>query len=150
MKTKSFRTGYFTPVNVEKYMGNVEKIVYRSSWELAMNRFLDNNENILRWSSEEIKIPYIKPTDGKVHHYYPDYWIEYRNRDGVVVTEIVEVKPSTQAKAPTTRGKARKTILYEQTTYAINMAKWKAANDWCNQRGFTFRVITEKSLFRRS
>lgn len=148
MTMKSFRQGIFTPTNPEKYRGNAAQIYYRSSWELAMNRFLDNNPNILRWSSEEIKIPYIKPTDSKVHHYYPDYWIEYRNRAGEIVQEIVEVKPSAQAKQPTTRGKARKTIIFEQTAWAVNKAKWHAAVQWCEARGMRFRVVTEKGLFR--
>ena len=114
-----------------------------------MNKFLDTNPNILRWSSEEIKIPYIKPTDGKSHFYYPDYWVEYKNREGRIVRELVEVKPSAQAKPPTTRGKKRSTIIHEQTAYAVNMAKWAAALKWCQDRGMTFRVITEKGLFGR-
>lgn len=145
---KSFRQGYFTPNNPEKYVGNATQIVYRSSWELAMNKFLDMNPNIIRWSSEEIKIPYIKPTDGKQHFYYPDYWVEYKNRAGEVVREIVEIKPLAQTKPPTTRGKARKTILYEQTTWVVNQAKWHAAVKWCQARGLKFRVITENGLFK--
>lgn len=148
MAMKSFRQGVFTPVYPEKYRGNVAQIYYRSSWELAMNKFLDTNMNILRWSSEEIKIPYIKPTDGKVHHYYPDYWVEYQNRNGEVIQEIVEVKPASQVAKPTTRGKARKTILFEQTAWAVNQAKWTAAQKWCQDRGLRFRVITENGLFK--
>lgn len=148
MTMKTFRQGVFTPTYPEKYRGNASQIYYRSSWELAMNKFLDTNPHILRWSSEEIKIPYVKPTDGKVHHYYPDYWVEYRNRSGDVVQEIVEVKPAAQTRPPTTRGKARKTILFEQTAWAVNRAKWSAAVKWCEQRGLKFRVITENGLFR--
>lgn len=129
-------------------MGNPDQINYRSSWELAMNKFLDNNPNILRWSSEEIKIPYVKPTDGRVHNYFPDYWIEYVNKDGEIIQEIVEVKPLAQTKPPTTRGKKQSTILYEQATWAVNVEKWRAAADWCQKRGIIFRVITEKGLFK--
>lgn len=148
MALSGFRQGYFTPTRPEKYVGNVNMIVYRSSWELAMNKFLDNNPNILRWSSEEIKIPYIKPTDGRTHHYFPDYWIEYKNKEGKVIQEIVEVKPEAQTRPPTTRGKKQSTILYEQQTWSINVAKWQAAAHWCQQRGIVFRVITEKGLFK--
>lgn len=129
-------------------MGNVNNVVYRSSWELRMNRFLDNNTQILRWSSEEIKIPYLHPLDGRVHHYFPDYYIEYINKDGEVVHEMVEVKPLAQTTAPKkSRGKSNKTALYEQQTYAVNMAKWKYAMEWCKKRDIRFRVLTEKSLF---
>ena len=148
MALTGFRQGYFTPTHPEKYMGKVDQIMYRSSWELAMNKFLDNNPNILRWSSEEIVIPYIKPTDGRQHRYYPDYWIEYVNKDGKVIQEIVEVKPEAQTRPPTTRGKKQQTILYEQQTWSVNVAKWQAAAAWCQARGIIFRVITEKGLFK--
>lgn len=148
MALKGFRQGYFTPAHPEKYVGNVDQIMYRSSWELAMNKFLDNNPHILRWSSEEIAIPYTKPTDGHTHRYFPDYWIEYVNKDGKVIQEIVEVKPEAQTKPPTTRGKKQQTILYEQQTWSINVAKWQAAAAWCQARGIVFRVITEKGLFK--
>jgi hypothetical protein len=68
--------GYFKPRHPEKYVGDVNKIRFMSSWELQADKFLDDNPNVLRWSSEEIVIPYVKPTDGKVHRYYPDYWVE--------------------------------------------------------------------------
>lgn len=148
MALKGFRQGYFTPNHPEKYVGNVDQIVYRSSWELSMNKFLDNNPNILRWSSEEIKIPYIKPTDNRQHFYFPDYWIEYRNKDGNVVQEIVEVKPEVQTRPPTTKGKKKTTILYEQQTWQVNVAKWQAAVAWCEARRIQFRVITENGLFK--
>lgn len=148
MSMTSFRQGYFTPASPEKYVGNVNQIVYRSSWELRMCQFLDTNPHILRWSSEEIKIPYIKPTDGRTHHYYPDFWIEYCNRSNEVVREVVEIKPMNQVKKPTTRGKKKSTIMHEQVTHAVNSAKWAAALKWCDERGLKFRVITEKGLFR--
>jgi hypothetical protein len=105
--------GYFKPRHPEKYVGDVNKIRFMSSWELQADKFLDDNPNVLRWSSEEIVIPYVKPTDGKVHRYYPDYWVEYRNKHGDVVSEIWEVKPETQTKPPKTRGKKKKTQLRE-------------------------------------
>jgi hypothetical protein len=41
-------------------------------------KMLDANENILEWSSEGIAIPYVKPTTGRVHRYYPDFWVRSR------------------------------------------------------------------------
>ncbi len=109
-----------------------------------MCRFLDNNPNILRWSSEEIHIPYIKPTDGKVHRYFPDYWVEYKDRNGNIVQEILEVKPSDQVNP---RQKRRLTE-YDKVTYAINVSKWKAASEFCKKRGIKFRILTEQQMFR--
>ncbi len=146
---RAFRTGYYHPTNPEKYVGDVNKIVYRSSWELRAFRFFDNNIKVLRWSSEEIKIKYISPLDQAVHTYYPDCYVEYINPQGEVVKEVVEIKPANQTKIPTrSRGKRAKTLLHEQATYVVNQAKWEAAIKWCNERGLTFRVITEHSLFK--
>ncbi|KKL07727.1 hypothetical protein LCGC14_2583100, partial [marine sediment metagenome] len=108
-----------------------------------MNQFLDNNPNILRWSSEEFYIPYIKPTDGKPHRYFPDYWIEYKNRDGEIVQEVLEVKPSNQVYP----SQKKRLTNYDRVTYAINVSKWKAATEFCKKRGVKFRILTEKQIF---
>ena len=140
--------GHYEPRNPQKYVGDIAKIRFMSSWELEAHRFFDNNPNIIRWSSEGIKIPYIKPTDGKIHHYYPDYWIEYKNRNGQIVQEIIEVKPATQTKPPSTRGKRKKQQIYESITWAVNVAKWRACQDFCNKYNIKFRIITENHMFK--
>ena len=140
--------GYYKPKHPEKYKGNIDNIRFLSSWELHFNKFLDNNPNILEWASEEIVIPYIKPTDGKVHKYYPDYWIKYKDRNGNIIQEIIEVKPDAQTKPPKKRGKKKKVQLRESVTYAINVAKWKHAAAYCKKHGLKFRLITEKQLFK--
>ena len=140
----NFKQGFYTVRNPDKYVGDLSKVIFRSSWELSMNQFLDNNPNILRWSSEEIYIPYIKPTDGKPHRYFPDYWVEYKNRDDNIVQEILEVKPSNQVYI----NKKRRLTEYDKITYAINVSKWKAATEFCNKRGIKFRILTEKQIFR--
>lgn len=147
---KGFSKGYYTPRHPEKYVGDLtkRKIVYRSSWELDFCRFLDNNTSVIRWGSEEFAIPYVKPTDKRVHKYYPDFWIEYVDKDGNVIQEVIEIKPSTQVQRPTTVGKKQKQQLYEQITYAINMAKWKAAQEFCDKYGMKFRIITENTQFK--
>lgn len=145
MSNSKFVKGLFKPNNPKKYLGDSSKIIYRSSWEFYFNRFLDGNPNILAWASEPIAIPYIKPTDGKVHKYYVDYFVRYLNSKREVISELIEVKPKRQ----TTGSKARKpsTRLYEDITYAINQAKWKAASDYAESQGLTFRIITEDQLF---
>lgn len=144
-KTKQ---GSYTPKNPDKYKGNVAAIRYMSSWELNFHQFLDSNPNVLEWSSEEIKIPYLKPTTGRVHVYLPDYWIRYVTAQGEIVEEIVEVKPDKETRAPRTVGKNKKTQLYEQLTWAVNDAKWKAASLYCKKKGIAFRIVTEKHLFK--
>jgi len=137
-----FVQGYYTLKNPHKYIGDPSKVRYMSSYELEMHKFLDNNERVLHWGSEEIAIPYIKPTDGKVHKYYVDYFVEYINKDGEIVKELIEVKPFKETHKP------RKQNLYEQITFAINVAKWQAATLFAKQQGWKFRIITEKSIFK--
>jgi hypothetical protein len=141
-----FKQGYYTPNNPHKYAGDVSKIRYMSSWELSMHVFLDNNTQIIKWASECIAIPYIKPTDNKLHRYYPDYYIMYMDKHGKVRQIIVEVKPDSQTKV--SKAKKKQNKMYDDITLAINIAKWQACQNWCNQQGFEFQIITEKQMFR--
>ena len=48
-------------------------------------------------------------------------------------------------------GKWKKTKKYitEVVTYGVNQAKWKAAEEFCEKRGWKFKVLTEKDLFKK-
>lgn len=140
----NWKQGWYNPNHPEKYVGEINHIRYMSSWELQVHKFLDDNPNIIQWSSETIKIPYIKPTDKRVHYYYPDYWIKYKNRKGQIVEKIVELKPSKYLKP--SKAKNRRQRLYEDTQYAINLCKWQAAKKVCDKYGIPFQIITEKDL----
>jgi hypothetical protein len=141
-----FKQGKYIPKNPEKYLGDINKITYRSSWELKMNQFLDNNVMIINWGSEIISIPYIKPTDGKMHNYFPDYYIEYIDKDGTFHRKIIEIKPHSQTKK--TKARSEKTKLYETIQYAVNMSKWKFCQAFCEKNGLEFEIVTEKELFK--
>ncbi len=145
---RKYRQGWFKPRNPEKYIGDITKIRYMSSWELHTDKFLDGNPNVIAWNSEEIAIPYLKPTDQRVHYYYPDYWVKYRNKHGEIVEEIWEVKPSKEVSKPKIVGKHKKYQLIESITYAINQAKWRAAEFYCKKHGYKFRLMTESQLFK--
>lgn len=140
-----FLQGLYVPRNPEKYVGDISKIRYMSSYEYETHQFLDNNQRVIRWSSETIAIPYLKPTDGRIHKYLPDYWVEYINKSGELIQEILEVKPKSQTRKPR---RGTKHSLYEQLTYAVNMAKWEAARAFCAAHNMRFHVITEGSIFK--
>jgi hypothetical protein len=140
-KQRTYLQGLYKPQHPEKYIGDVNKITYRSSWELKFNKFLDNNPNITYWGSEVIAIPYIKCTDQKVHNYFPDYFIVFKDKNGQEHKELIEIKPASQTKL------TKRSNLYEQITYAINVAKWESAKRWCDHNGVVFRILTEKELF---
>jgi len=137
--------GRFKPKNYKKYKGDPTKVVYRSMWELRFMKYCDKNDSILEWSSEEIVIPY-RSIDNKVHRYYPDFWIKYKQYDGKMVQEIIEVKPKKQCVRPSKKGKHYGKYLREARTYAINECKWDAAREYCLDRGYKFRILTEDHL----
>jgi hypothetical protein len=115
---------------------------YRSGWELAFMRFLDNNDNILQWASESISIPYRNPITGKQSIYVPDFLITYRNRNNTMIAEVIEIKPKKQSVIES------KMKANERATVAVNYAKWDSATKWCRKQGLLFRVITEDDMFR--
>lgn len=137
----------------DKYIGDVDNVIYRSTWEYNAFKFCDNNPNILSWCSEEIAIPYMKPvlvSSGKLiakpARYFPDLYVEYKNRHGELLKELIEIKPKKQTRA--SRSKKYATNLYENIVYMVNMAKWDAAKAWCAPRNIKFCILTEDSLFR--
>lgn len=139
----------FKPRHPEKYMGDADNIIIRSSWELRVFQFCDNNTNILKWGSEEIAIDYMKPCAGgfKPARYFPDLYVEYINREGTKITEIIEVKPEKFTRASRSRNSATK--MFENQQYIVNMAKFTAATHWCERRGIKFSVLSENSIFRK-
>jgi hypothetical protein len=138
--------GYFKPINPQKYKGNPSNIIYRSGWELKLMSYLDKHPDVIQWSSEEIVIPYRSPIDGKVHRYFPDFYVKKKNIDGVIETSLIEVKPAHQTKPPVKKTKVTKQYINEVTTWGINEAKWKAAAEYCKDRKWTFHIFTEKEL----
>ena len=138
--------GKFRPKNRKKYNGNPSEIIYRSSWELKFMNYCDNNNKIVKWSSEEIVIPYKCPTDNKYHRYFPDFYIKYKDIKGKLHEKVIEVKPAKQVKEPKVQKRRTKKYLAEVFTYAKNMAKWEAAEDFCKDRKWEFQILTEKEL----
>lgn len=138
--------GKFKCRNPEKYKGDANHIVYRSSWEQRFMRYCDANPKILRWQSEEFSIPYISPLDGKIHRYYPDFWIEMEKKDGNVECLVIEVKPKSQTIPPERGNKQRRTYIKEAVRFGVNDAKWNSAKLFCEDRGWKFVIFTEDDL----
>lgn len=138
--------GKFTPVYTEKYMGDFTNIIYRSSWELKFMNWCDLSSSVLKYSSEETIIPYRCPTDNRLHRYFVDFKIVVRSKDGTAKTYLVEVKPDSQTRPPVYPGKKTKRYLTEAMTFMKNQAKWEAADQYCKDRGWEFKIITEHEL----
>ena len=89
----------------------------------------DKHQECVAWASEEVIIPYLSPVDNKV-----------------------EIKPHYQTIKPLINNnggkkKPSKRLLTEAKTYAVNHAKWTAAEKWCKDRKITFKIMTEYQLF---
>ncbi len=139
-------SGKFSPKNTNKYLGDPTNIWYRSLWERRVMVHLDENSSVLEWSNEEIIIPYLSPVDNRWHRYFPDFFVRVKNKHGILEAMILEVKPSSQAKPPVKKSKVTRRYITEVMTWGVNEAKWKAANEYCKSRSWTFKVITEHDL----
>ena len=137
--------GKFYPKHPLKYKGDPNKIVYRSSWEVRVMKYLDENDGVVWWASEEMNVKYISPVDGRVHRYFPDFVVKVRRKDNSSTIFMLEVKPEAQTKLRQPK-RVTKQYINEAATYAINQAKWKYAEEFCKDHGWVFRVVTEKDL----
>lgn len=143
---KKFLQGKYSPKFPEKYKGNVCEIYYRSSWERKFMVWCDKNENILEWQSEEKYVPYRSPIDNRIHRYYPDFLIKVKESDGSIKRYMIEIKPKRQTVPPPKPQRQTKKYLNEVYEYAKNQSKWEAAREYCADRGWEFKVITENEL----
>lgn len=140
--------GRFSPKNPSKYVGDPTNIIFRSLWELKVMKYLDENTNVLEWRSEEIAIPYVSPVDNRYHRYFPDFIIKVKVAENKSQTMMIEVKPKAQTKEPVKKKKITKQYITEVTTWGVNQAKWSAAREYCLDRGWTFKILTEDEIFK--
>lgn len=138
----NFRQGEFTVKNTAKYVGN-RAPRFRSGWEFTFMMFLDNNDNIVNWASEPVRIPYRNPLTGKMTTYVPDFIVTYKGPNNTLKGELIEIKPKKQSLIESKQSQ------YDRAMVAINYAKWDAATKWCKQQGLAFRVITEDQIYHQ-
>lgn len=124
-------------------------------------RIFDEHPDVIEWSSEEIIVPYKVPVPVNknknnrfpVRRYFPDFWVKKRLPNGEIVCEVIEVKPKKETTPPdqskknaTPTGRISRRFLNEVAKYAINQAKWNAAENYCRAKGWRFRIMTEEHL----
>ena len=148
-----FKQGYFQPRNPEKYMGDPTKIIWRSSWEFRFMTWCDIHPQIKQWSSEPVPIPYNNPVTKKVAKYFVDFYIVVE-KNGVLESYLIEVKPNSQTKPPNQKllegNRTLKKIQsynWQLKTYVVNKAKFEAAVQFAKSRGMKFAICDEKFLF---
>ena len=138
--------GKYYPSFPRKYKGDPTNIIYRSLWERKFMVYCDKNQNILEWASEEIAIPYRSPIDNRVHRYFPDFYMKVKETNGKIKNYVIEVKPAKQTKPPKKPKRQTKGYIREAYEYARNQEKWKMAKEFCADRQWEFKVVTEKEL----
>ncbi len=138
--------GKYKPSHSKKYKGDPTNIIYRSLWERKFMQYCDSNSNVLEWGSEEIALPYRSPVDNKVHRYFPDFYVKVKEPTGKIKKMLLEVKPLKQTMKPKKPKRKTKGYIYEVYEYAKNQAKWKAAKNFCDDRNWEFKVMTEREL----
>ena len=138
--------GKYYPTYPKKYKGDPSNIIYRSLWERKFMVYCDKNDKILEWGSEEFFIPYRSPLDGKIHRYFPDFYVKVKTKQGTLKKWVVEVKPKVNTRPPKTPKRKTKKYITEVRNWAVNDAKWKNAIEYCNDRNMEFIIITEDEL----
>lgn len=135
-------SGTYRPKNVTKYSGDHTNVVYRSLWEKYCFKWCDMNSDIESWSSEEVVVPYRFMIDKRVHRYFIDLKIKFK--DGRTI--LVEIKPHSQTLPPKQPQRKTKRYLEESLTYVKNQNKWDAAEKYAKERGWEFQIWTEREL----
>ena len=98
---------------------------YRSGWEQKVMIYLDSNPDVESWTYEQTVIEYVSNLrTKKVRRYFPDFFVKWR--DGH--SELIEVKPRRRMEQLVVRKKA------------------EAARRWCEERGMTYRILSEIEL----
>lgn len=142
---RQYYQGVYPVKNIDKYIGDPKKCVYRSRWERIVFKKFDENPKVLAWGAEPFPIPYLSPKDNRVHRYFPDI-IVVADNNGEQVTTLIEIKPLKETMPPKKQGKKKSRYIYESITYSVNQAKWKAAEALCKKKGWRFKVMTEKEI----
>lgn len=169
LKKGETHQGHYKVQNIDKYVGDHNLVVYRSSWEFSFCKWCDFSPSIRRWSSEPIRIPYYdrvskleeckklgldpnNPRNWVKKFYNTDFWVEV-DKGGEVEKWFIEVKPKHKLKKPIPPPsnaplKDIKRFNMHAKEYLINEAKFAALNEWANKNNCKFYVFTEDQLYK--
>lgn len=138
------KQGYFYPKNPDKYRGDLTKIIYRSSWEHAFLRFCDNTPAVLQYEIEPFPIAYRHPITRRVHKYFVDFYVQFKNGD-TVKNWLVEIKPLRHTMKPTIpkrkTEKSKKNYKSAYERWQVNISKFKAADEFAHLNELEFDVV---------
>ncbi|MBF2759068.1 MAG: TnsA endonuclease N-terminal domain-containing protein [Ectothiorhodospiraceae bacterium AqS1] len=122
----TYHQGYYDVRNPHKYRGDLDVVIYRSSWEKTAFNWCDRNPKVIAWASEEVVVPYFLKGRRRQYSYFPDLMIHFADKE----TVMVEIKPKKERDHPSMR----------------NICKWAAARQYCRERGWKFQIWTEDTI----
>lgn len=147
--------GWYQLLNPNKFIKPIDEYMqsykdghvnFKSRLELKAIKYADFNKHIISWSIEPFNIKYVKPTDGKIHRYFIDLFLEFSSGDKF----LVEIKPKSETLPPKkpTKNTQKASMNYQLAlqTYAINQAKWKAAEEFAALNKMKFIILTDEEL----
>lgn len=150
-KNSVYKQDYYAVQNPNKYIGPLNKCIYRSSYELKFMKHCDSSDRVIKWSSEPLAIDYFDPIKQVMKPYNVDFYMKVEDELGNTKEYIVEVKPFRQLSPP--EQPKRRTLKminsYNEAmkTYIINYSKFNAAKLYAESRGWEFIVVSEKYIF---
>jgi len=123
-KNSVYQQGLYVPTNPKKYIGDINNIIYRSSWE---RRFCQNIDY------------YIQVKKGDV---LENWLIEIKPEDQYALDK--------RPKEPTGNLTEKKIRSYNEKLkiWITNRAKFEAAKRFAEDRGYKFGAINEKFIMR--
>jgi hypothetical protein len=113
---KNQRIGFYYSEKNKQYH------LYRSSYELVAYILLEHNDDVVRYESETVKIPY--KYRNRTHNYIVDLVIHFKNG----IKMLAEVKPKSQV------------------NLSKNKAKFKALKEYSERHDYKWEILTEKNL----
>lgn len=138
---RNYAKGIYVVQNPQKYIGT-KNPTYRSSWEYNFMKYLDDHPDVIAWASEPIRIPYYNRFKRTNTVYVPDFLVRYKDKNGGLKTELIEIKPMSQTLQEKARG------IQNKLQVALNRMKWAAAQQWCQKHGCKFVILTEDQLYK--
>lgn len=137
--------GYFKPKNPQKYVGDLNKIEFKSGLELEAFKQFDYHSSILQWSVEAVKIPY--RFKGNSHYYVVDVWTKVKGKDGFTQEYLIEIKHTKNVKKPTYNKRKTKRYEADLLEWERNQSKWSAAHEYAKNKKIKFTLLTEKVIY---
>lgn len=144
--------GYYSVINPNKYIGDINKVIYRSSYERIFYHSLDIDPNVIYWCVEpqELRIRYFNPTKRKWSHYYPDAFCLKKIGDKEMKC-LIEIKPKSKLVKPKqpkdlSDNKKKAQYIRKMNEYNVIDAKRKASVEYCKLKGMQYVFITERTV----